>query len=77
MVPAVAMVFTDEVNWSPVDFAAAAVLLFGAAAIIEAALRLVAKPLYRLLAVASILLVLLVIWAELAVGLIGTPMAGS
>jgi hypothetical protein len=33
MIPLIAMQFTDEVNWSPFDFAAAAALLFGAAGI--------------------------------------------
>jgi hypothetical protein len=76
-VPAAAMVLTDEVNWTASDFAVAAVLLFGTAFVIEAALRLLTKPLYRIVAVASILLALLIVWAELAVGLIGTPLAGS
>ncbi len=76
-VPAVAMFFTNEVNWTAFDFAVAGVLLFGTAFAAEAALRLLTKPLYRIVAVASILLVLLIVWAELAVGLIGTPLAGS
>jgi hypothetical protein len=76
-VPAAAMFLTDEVDWTAFDFAAASVLLFGTAFAVEAALRLLTKPLHRIVAVAAILLVLLIVWAELAVGLIGTPLAGS
>lgn len=76
-VPAVAMVFTNEVNWSVFDFAVAAVLLFGTALALDTALRLVTKSIHRIVAVGLILLALMIVWAELAVGLIGTPLAGS
>ena len=77
LIPFFAMRFTGEVNWSPLDFLAAGVLLFGAGLAIELALRIVKKPAYRLAVCAAILLGLFVIWAELAVGLIGTRFAGS
>lgn len=67
----------DGVKWTAIDFAAAAVMLFGAGIAIEVALRVVKLFEYRIAACVAILLVLAIVWAELAVGLIGTPFAGS
>ena len=76
-VPLVAMRFTDEVKWDGRDFLIAGLLLFGTGLAIEIALRKVRGTMQRLALCAVILLILAVIWAELAVGLIGTPLAGS
>ena len=77
LVPLIAMQFTNEVTWSPFDFVVAAVLLLGAGLACEIALRVVKKTQHRVIACAVILVLLFVVWAELAVGLIGTPFAGS
>jgi hypothetical protein len=69
LAPAVAMHFTNEVNWGPGDFAAAALLLGGAGLGLEFAVRLPAR--IRLLAVAAIVGASLLIWVELAVGIVG------
>ncbi|MGD9590555.1 MAG: hypothetical protein AB7Q37_11395 [Pyrinomonadaceae bacterium] len=76
-VPLIAMRFTGEVNWGLFDFIVAGVLLFGAAVAIEIALRLVRGFWQRVAVCAGVLFFLLLIWAELAVGVIGTPLAGS
>ncbi|MEP7212835.1 MAG: hypothetical protein ABI791_07155 [Acidobacteriota bacterium] len=65
------------VNWSPLDFVAAAVLLFGTGLACEFVLRTVKKFEYRIAICAVILIALALIWIELAVGLFGTPFAGS
>lgn len=76
LIPLIAMQFTSEVNWELGDFVIAAVLLLGTGLLIELALR--KTPIkYRFPIVAVILLVLLLVWAELAVGIFGTPFAGS
>ena len=67
----------EGVNWKPFDFIAAGVMLFGAGIAIEIALRLITKWEYRIAACVAILIGLAVVWAELAVGIIGTPLAGS
>ena len=67
----------DGVDWKPFDFIAAAVMLFGAGIAIEVALRLITKWEYRIGACIAILIGLAVVWAELAVGIFGTPLAGS
>ncbi|MBX7172855.1 MAG: hypothetical protein K1X72_17930 [Pyrinomonadaceae bacterium] len=76
LIPLIAMQFTTEVNWTKFDFLVAGVLLFGTGLLLELALRIVQKFTYRVAVCAAILLGLFVIWAELAVGLIGTRFAG-
>lgn len=77
LTPLVAMQFTSEVKWGPIDFAAAGILLFGTGLAIEFVLRKVKRLEYRLALCAAILIGLFLVWAELAVGLFGTPLAGS
>lgn len=77
LAPAIAMRFTQEVAWTAVDFIVAGVLLFGTVLAIERVLRKVTGRTARIAACASVVLVLLVVWAELAVGLFGSPFAGS
>jgi len=77
-IPFFAMRFGVEgVDWKLLDFIAAGIMLFGAGLAIEIALRLITKFEYRIAACIGILIVLAIVWAELAVGLIGTPLAGS
>jgi hypothetical protein len=77
LIPFIAMQFTNEVDWKPFDFIVAAVLLFGTGLMCELVLRKVKNIKYRIAIVVALLVVLVLIWAELAVGLFGTPIAGS
>lgn len=77
MVPLVAMRFTSEVDWGVFDFIVAGVLLFGTGLAIELALRIVTGFWTRVAAVLGLLFILFLVWAELAVGIFGTPLAGS
>jgi ABC-type cobalt transport system substrate-binding protein len=77
LIPLVAMQFTSEVNWSGFDFLVAGVLLLGTGLLVEGVLRTVKTKSKRLLLVSLILLLLALVWIELAVGLFGTPFAGS
>lgn len=63
--------------WSRFDFIIAGVLLLGTGLACEVVLRNVKTLKYRLAICAVILFALFIVWAELAVGLIGTPFAGS
>ncbi len=76
-IPFIAMFFTKEVNWGLFDFVMAAVLLYGTGLLFELVLRKVRKPVYRIVICAVILVLLLVIWIELAVGIFGTAIAGK
>lgn len=77
LVPLVAMQFTNEVNWSPFDFIIAGILLFGTGFTCELVLRFVKKTSHRIALLAAVLFCLLLIWAELAVGIFNTPLAGN
>ena len=69
LIPLIAMQFTDEVNWTLPDFIAAGILLLGTGLMCEFALRKVKKTKYRIAICLAILSTLLLIWAELAVGI--------
>ena len=77
MIPLVAMQFTNEVNWAIGDFIVAGGLLIGAGLLGEWILRKIRYKKYRIAALFAIVLMLLLIWAELAVGIFGSPIAGS
>ena len=77
LIPLTAMRLDAGFKWSWFDFAIAGTLLLGTGLMCELVLRKVRKFEYRLALVGVILFALFIIWAELAVGLIGTPLAGS
>ncbi|QKG79034.1 hypothetical protein [Tenuifilum thalassicum] len=77
MVPFFAMQVSNEVNWTPSDFLVAAVLLLASGLSIEFALRKIKRRKFRIAIVIAILILLLIVWAELAVGIFGTPLPGS
>jgi hypothetical protein len=66
--PAVAMQFTSEVDWSAEDFAVFAVMLAGLCGGIEAALNWLTAPRWRIGAVMLGVLLFLTVWVHLAVG---------
>jgi hypothetical protein len=72
LVPLIAMQFTTEVNWTLLDFVVAAVLLFSTGLMCELALRKIKKTKYRIAICVALLLALLLIWTELAVGVFAT-----
>jgi len=76
-IPLIAMQFTKEVNWTLSDFVIAAILLLGTGLAIELVIRHVKTGLSRTILLVVILLLLFLTWAELAVGIFGTPFAGS
>jgi hypothetical protein len=69
--PLVAMQFTDEVQWGPVDFAVFGTMLTLACGLWEAAVRARGDWAYRLGAGVTIAASFLLIWVNLAVGFIG------
>ena len=77
LIPFIAMQFTDEVNWNLFDFVIAGGLLLGTGLLVDLAIRKINKLPMRIAACAVIVLGLLLVWAELAVGIFGTPFAGQ
>jgi ABC-type cobalamin transport system permease subunit len=77
LVPLLAMRFTDEVNWDLTDFAVVGALLIGTGLMYELASRKVSTFKYRAAVGVALVAALLLVWAELAVGIFGTPLSGS
>ena len=77
LIPLIAMRFTDEVVWAFFDFLVAGILLLGTGLAINLVLTKVSNTKNRILICGIILTALFLIWAELAVGVFGTPFAGS
>jgi peptidoglycan/LPS O-acetylase OafA/YrhL len=77
LIPLLAMQFTEEVNWTLLDFVVAAALLLGTGLMCELTLRKINKPRDRIAICVAILVLLLLIWAELAVGIFETPLSGQ
>jgi len=77
LIPLIAMSFTNEVNWKIFDFLVAGILLIGTGLTLEFILRKIKTLRYRILFVITLFVVLFIIWVELAVGIFGTPFAGS
>jgi hypothetical protein len=71
------MQFTDEIDWTSIDFVIAGVLLLATGLIFDLVIRKIKNPKYRIIISILILILLLLIWAELAVGIFGTPFAGN
>ena len=73
----IAMQLSNEVNWGLLDFIVAGVLLLGAGFIVNFVIRKVPKINYRITIIVTLLILLFLIWAELAVGIFGTPFSGN
>lgn len=69
LIPLIAMQFTDEVNWNLDDFIVAGILLLGTGLSIDLVIRKVKNINYRIFFTFAIILALLFIWIELAVGI--------
>jgi hypothetical protein len=77
IIPFIAMQFTQEVQWTAKDFAVMSLLLYGTGILCEIILQRIKSVKYRALICAIIILAFLLLWAELAVGIFGTPVQGS
>jgi ABC-type cobalt transport system substrate-binding protein len=77
LIPFIAMQFTQEVNWGIMDFVVGAsiLLIFGFA--IDYTRHCLRRSKSLKLMIAGILIVLLILWAELAVGIFGSPLSGN
>lgn len=76
-IPLIAMQFTDEVIWDVADFIVAGFLLLCLAIVLDYARMKIQKKDHRIAAILIILLFFILVFIELAVGIFGTPFAGS
>ncbi len=76
IIPLVAMQFNAEVDWGLRDFVIMGILLFGAGFAIDQIARNARKQ-YQALYILLLVALFFLVWAELAVGVIGSPFAGN
>lgn len=77
LIPFIGMQLSDEVNWSTFDFAIMGGLLLTVSLLIDLVVRKFKTTNHRYLLIACIVVVFFLTWAELAVGIFGTPLAGN
>ena len=76
-IPLMAMQFTKEVNWTISDFLVMGILLFTTVFTIDFVLKKFKTLKSRLILTVGIVVLLALVWAELAVGIFGSPLTGS
>ncbi|MFY0482237.1 hypothetical protein ACI6PS_06480 [Flavobacterium sp. PLA-1-15] len=76
-IPLIAMQFTNEVVWTLSDFIIAGILLLGTGIVIEIVARNVKEKTTKITMIIGTFIVLFLVWAEMAVGIFGSPIAGS
>ncbi len=76
-IPFIGMQIAEGIDWSLLDFVVMGILLSIVGLAIEVVLRKVQRFDYRLMMIIAIILSFLLIWAELAVGIFGSPFAGD
>lgn len=72
LIPLVAMQFSDEVDWNLFDFVVAGALLFGSGLTYELIARKAGNTAYRAAVGVAVAAALLLVWINLAVGIIGS-----
>lgn len=77
LIPLIGMMLTDEINWTVFDFIIMGVFLLLLGIGIDAIIRKTENKRNRILYIALLIVVFLLIWGELAVGIFGSPFAGS
>jgi hypothetical protein len=76
-IPLFGTILSDEVLWGPFDFLIGLGLLMFLIGGIDLSLRKAKSSTPRLLIIFAIIIVFALVWGELAVGIFGTPFAGS
>jgi hypothetical protein len=77
LIPLTAMQFSTEVNWSLFDFLIMGVLLLPLGFSIRFIRNKKSALKCPLLMIVGVVILFFIIWAELAVGIFGSPIAGS
>ncbi|MDB0061200.1 hypothetical protein N9F28_00105 [bacterium] len=77
LIPLIGMASTDEINWSLFDFIIMGFLLISLSIGINFASNHIKNIKNRILYIGILVLIFMLIWAELAVGIFGTPFAGN
>ena len=77
IIPLIGISFTDEFDWSLSDFIVAGLLLLVFSLTANFIVLRISNRNRRVFYMTILLILFLLVWAELAVGIFGTPFAGS
>lgn len=77
LIPLIAMNYSDEVHWTLIDFVIMGVLLLVAGMWTQRVVKRVKSFPRRATYIIFVILLFLLVWAELAVGIFGSPLAGN
>ena len=77
LIPLIGTLISNEVNWSFFDFIIMGILILSLSFGIKQVLKATNNRMFRMLLIGLILILFLLVWAELAVGIFDTPIAGS
>ena len=77
LVPLIGMYISKENKWSLFDFFTMGILLLTLSLGIKQVMKTTKNVKYRILIFGIILIIFFLVWAELAVGIFGTPFGGS
>ena len=77
LIPLIAMQLSNDVQWKTSDFLMAAILLLSAGIATDLIIRKVQKKESKIVFILAILVIIAIIFIELAVGLFDSPFAGS
>ena len=77
LIPLLGNVFSDEINWSLFDFLVMGTILLTMGILINLIIDKLKKRSFKVLLIIVTILVFALIYLELAVGIFGTPFAGS
>lgn len=77
LIPLFGTIFSNQVNWSLFDFVIMGFLLGLLGLSIHFILERVRNKTLRIAPIIFVIIIFLMIWTELAVGIFGTPFAGS
>jgi|TARA_A200000113_G_scaffold223893_1_gene240526 hypothetical protein len=75
-IPALAMIWTDQVNWSLLDFCIMGALLLA----LSVTIRLIRRSLpnrQKWVYILFVIVLFILLWAELGVGIFDSPIAGD
>ncbi len=76
-IPLIATIFLEDFDWGLLDFCIAAILIMLLLGVIVFTWLKIREKRYQWIIIGIIFFVFLLVWAELAVGIFGTPFAGD
>lgn len=77
LIPLLANQISDQVNWNVMDFITMGILLIFSGYWTQIVIKKIKSKSKKVVFISLILLIFLLLWAEMAVGIFNSPIAGS